>query len=462
MPFYMSDEEVKAAGSDLPEYDYEPIVYAKLQDLESLEIVTCSEEFLKKKRKFVTTLDVCGSLEQVCAMDSYADRHVCKELREMRKKKKIGYNSYLFSTTGKPCTWKTEGVAQSGDNIGEIIRRCHFAKLQEEVSEKSNNSGTPSAFHETAVYNVFVLAKKNLLKVVTLCSSSTHTFCADVPSWMPEKCAQQCIEGGWVEVDGTAPGMDVRMNVSWQGFVLDLAVLKNGRVETAIEIEKTHSNEVPKKRACEENSVNLIQLDAYEINMVIKYTECNVHDIDFDVVLKHHPTSRTSVHACDLCKKRCKEKAEAARERAAAEWERKRQEKEAAKAFELKQIDEFHKKRRFIAAEIGAVVVGVSGGVFVEEAPRTSFKESAVFKKQGFFWDAQESKLTRITIDLLLSPSVVDLIATNAVRVDMNSEQDQVTLCPRGFMSKDLFWKLHSICNEGGLKYRNCVWSGPW
>jgi hypothetical protein len=76
MPFYMSDEEVKAAGSDLPEYDYEPIVYAKLQDLESLEIVTCSEEFLKKKRKFVTTLDVCGSLEQVCAMDSYADIHV--------------------------------------------------------------------------------------------------------------------------------------------------------------------------------------------------------------------------------------------------------------------------------------------------------------------------------------------------------------------------------------------------
>lgn len=204
-------------------------------------------------------------------------------------------------------------------------RTPHFA-FWPGLGPGTHRSPDVSYAHEEAVENAARLIMKNKLKAVQICGHSTHssvTLAEDSP-WARGKA--KCVKA--FAVDGCGEGLTTVKDYYWKPdpnnseyFKLDYAVLKNGELYIAIEVQRDHANSKSKREAFERNNILHLQVEANELN-----EKCAEHDWESseDVVVVHHPITAQNTWTCAPCLVKHEEEVRLKKEKEAREVERKR------------------------------------------------------------------------------------------------------------------------------------------
>jgi len=264
--------------------------------------------------------------DKTLVMLDLSDIDLVKALRERqnklrkRKKDQDGDGIVLKDILGVRYTWTRDHTRKDGT----ISVTSHFKRVKDDCVV--DHTGTPNVSdkHELAIRFAAMLVLQGSLKVMTLCAYKKHPTPL-LPSWVPlyQRCA--CTETFEFEA-----GLTVDKNHHWHGFEIDLAVLCNGKLHTAIEIEKSHANSEKKRTAFKEHRIRNVQISADDI-----ITACTGRNwcgpSPTDVVVENHPITAANVWNCAVCVPlmRCERNRNAARERLQATIKKKRDEFEA-------------------------------------------------------------------------------------------------------------------------------------
>ena len=157
--------------------------------------------------------------------------------------------------------------------------------------------------HEEAVAYAARLAMENSLKAATMCTYNGHKQCAVEVPWLPADWHNKCTQT--VVVDGKGGSLEVVINHRWTPdtntlFILDAAIIENGVLHTAIEIEKSHANSEQKRIAFKSHGIVSVQIDANELNAICKHRKWE-ESYGTDVVVKNHPVSKLEPWQCKEC-----------------------------------------------------------------------------------------------------------------------------------------------------------------
>ena len=218
---------------------------------------------------------------------------------------------------------------------------AYFSGWPSECEDRSESTPAVSPDHEAAVSYAARLAMKNQLKAGTLCAHSTHKAVDVAEAWVPLDMKGQCISA--IAVDGVGDGLEVVIGYRWLPdrndsayFVLDTAVLRNGRLHIAVEIQRSHPNSTQKREAFEKHGVRGVQISSGELN-----GKCRSRNWDSesggDVFVANHPITSRDLWFCRPCETR--NRTEANRLRALAIQEAKKQERRDA--FEKDKLSTF-------------------------------------------------------------------------------------------------------------------------
>jgi hypothetical protein len=249
-----------------------------------------------------------------------SDSDVAKALRA--RQKKLG-DVTLTDIYSNRYTWKRDYHRADGTYYSS-----HFCKIGEHNQVDRTNSPNLSKKHKDAVDVAAVLVLQNRLKVVTRCCYPNHAALATtLPSWVPGPHRMSCVDTFDFHVNGK---LSVKDEFAWKGFLIDLAVLCDGELHTAIEIQKTHANSKKKRDAFNEHGVRNVQIDAEELTGKCRDIDLCTLNAD-DVVVDNHPIDAANTWICEVCvpKQRTERNRVAALERLRETKKRKRDEKEA-------------------------------------------------------------------------------------------------------------------------------------
>ena len=271
---------------------------------------------------------------------SAEEKDACVELRTLQNelRSKDPEAKILLDKYGRGHTWRNEGISTE---TGEICRRMHFALLKGEDPDLPKKISGESKGHIDAKWNAQRLIMANKFKVVVLCAHSTHNPIEPHHDEYPWALGRPGLLDAF-PVDGMGDGVTVEVEWPWtpvghegRPFVLDVAVLVNGRLSIAVEVQHSHANSVRKRRWFEEAEVQHVQICSREMAMLCADRDWDHNESQDDVVIRHHPLNARTHHRCGPCINKFRAEmvlalarlAKHQREEAerAKEWERKRE-----------------------------------------------------------------------------------------------------------------------------------------
>ena len=182
---------------------------------------------------------------------------------------------------------------------------AYFSRWPSECEDRSVSTPAVSPDHEEAVSYAARLAMKNQLKAVTICAHSAHKAVDIAEAWVPLNMKHQCISA--IAVDGVGDGLEVVIGYRWipddgdsAFFVLDVAVLRDGCLHTAVEVQRSHANSTKKREAFEKHGVRGVQISSGELN-----GKCRGRNWDSesggDVFVANHPITSRELWFCPPC-----------------------------------------------------------------------------------------------------------------------------------------------------------------
>ena len=307
-----------------------PCVYVTSHDARRSDAFS-KEEVRVRREKVATNL----TLVRVFAHEERA----CKKLRTLQHGEDESVFRDLYGTPYKYTDTYTKAD-------GTVIS-AYFSRWSGEGDGQNHASAAVSYKHEEAIAIAGRLALKNRLKVVTQCTYSGHAALPVTPAWVPAKHRRACVDA--VAVDGRGQGLVVKVGYRWYPkpgkkpyFVLDLAVLKDGALWIAVEVEHTHANTTKKAQAFLDYDITNVQIKAEELVRACLHREWST--ATSDVVVHHHPQTERLCWECPPCvvlherakielekQRRIEANRQAALKRLAATKKRKRDEYEAGK-----------------------------------------------------------------------------------------------------------------------------------
>ena len=325
-----------------------PSVYVATHDARRSDAF--SREQVKQRRQRVAT-DV--SLVQVYAHEELR----CKKLRTLQHEEEIPVFRDLFGTPYK----YTDAYTKAD---GTVVS-AYFSRWSGEGDGLGQATAAVSHKHEEAIAIAGRLAMSNHLKVVTQCTYSGHAAVHVAPPWVPA--AHRCACVAAVAVDGRGQGLVVKVGYRWYPkpgkkpyFVLDLAVLKDGALWVAVEVEHTHANTSNKAQAFVDHGITNVQIKAEEL--VRACLQRDWATATSDVVVHHHPQTERLCWECPPCvvlherakleletQRRIEANRLAALKRLAATKKRKRDEYEAGKLTSFAQLESGKYLKGYIA-----------------------------------------------------------------------------------------------------------------
>ena len=304
-------------------------MYAKVEHVIRAKALT-QAEIDRRRFRVTTNLDLI--------MFDAEETNACKKLRELqndRLKRAYKRNTCLRKAT---VLRDMDGNRHTWHKASTNGKRAHFAWSDEHKTEDNQRSPAESQAHMRGKEWAMRLIMQNLLKVATVCGSEYHVAAASlpgggsVPAWVSEREARRCVDA--FELNGSGDGVTVEREWRWKtpdgkDFVLDVAILHDGKLHAAVEIEYKHANSPEKRAAFKKHGILNAQIDSREV-----YSKCRnrVWETATRHVLVHHnPSSTTLAWQCDACVRR-EEAAKREQERKEAEFQerkRKREEEEA-------------------------------------------------------------------------------------------------------------------------------------
>jgi len=234
------------------------------------------------------------------------EKDACIELRDLQNKlrSKDPEAKIMLDKYGRGHTWRNEGVSTE---TGQVCRRMHFALLKGEDPDLPKKIPGESKGHIDAKWNAQRLIMANKFKVVVLCAHSTHS-----PLGLQfDDCPWALGRPGLLDafpVDGVGDGVTVEVEWPWtpvghegRPFVLDVAVLVNGRLSIAIEVQHSHANSTKKRIWFEEAGVKHVQICSREMASLCADRDWDHNEAQDDVVIRHHPLNARIHHRCGSC-----------------------------------------------------------------------------------------------------------------------------------------------------------------
>ena len=190
---------------------------------------------------------------------------------------------------------------------------AYFSHWPSEKSGRAPARGL-SKEHEDAVANAGKLVLRNQLRVFKTCTHSSHKplESAGFPDWLPSDHAECCVEALTLGIlhdppppPEEEPSWTTAISHRWvtptdKVFEIDLAILRNGKLHTAIEIQYTHANSAEKRAAFAEYRIVDIQIEAKELNRACKSRDWE-HDDDPVLVMNHPLTAADGLWRCGPC-----------------------------------------------------------------------------------------------------------------------------------------------------------------
>ena len=228
-----------------------------------------------------------------------ADEHVaCLKLRTLQHAQLKGDpNAVVFQNIFGDRFKYTGAYVRGGTRISAF-----FSHWPSEADDTNESTPALSFDHEEAVAYAVKLATDNNLFVATVCDYKEHRPVPVSVGWVPT--GWNCVKT--IEVNGTGIGLSTTPGFRWcpdpadptSYFVLDAAVLENGKLKIAIEIERSHANSQKKRTAFLKHSIDNVQIRASELNAL-----CRTRPLDADtpVVVKNHPITAREIWICAPC-----------------------------------------------------------------------------------------------------------------------------------------------------------------
>ena len=270
-------------------------------------------------------------------------------------------SSVLVDFSGRKHT-RVKEYSRKGNSV-----EAHYR----EWGTKKGDKSTPpvSLAHEEAVECAAQLAMDNKLVVLTVCTHEGHEtgwFNHSVPAEMLRGCVDRR------RIRGSGAGIRTVISYRWvpnlqdpnEFFVLDAAVLLNGNLHTAIEVQKSHANSAAKRLAFAQHQIRTVQIEASEIN-----EKCSGRNWETDgfVHVHNHPVDALEAWICPSCEPKVAEE----KERRAALAE--------AEALEQAKRDAYEKDKLVSFDDIpGNLEAGKFLKGFVRVEPRPSVDVASV------------------------------------------------------------------------------------
>ena len=304
-------------------------MYAKVEHVIRAKALT-QAEIDRRRFRVTTNLDLI--------MFDAEETNACKKLRKLqndRLKRAYKRNTCLRKAT---VLRDMDGNRHTWHKASTNGKRAHFAWSDEHKTEDNQRSPAESQAHMRGKEWAMRLIMQNLLKVATVCGSEYHVAAASlpgggsVPAWVSEREVRKCVDA--FELNGSGDGVTVEREWRWtmpdgKYLVLDVAILHDGKLHAAVEIEYKHANSPEKRAAFKKHGVLNAQIDSREV-----YSKCRTRNwatATRHVLVHHNPSSTTLAWQCDACVRR-EEAAKQEQERKEAEFQqrkRKREEEEA-------------------------------------------------------------------------------------------------------------------------------------
>ena len=291
---------MRGAPDDDDDDDALKKMYAKVKHVIRAKALTQTE--IDRRRFQVTT-----NLDLI--MFDAQEKNACKKLRKLqndRLKRAYKRNTCLREATvlrdmdGNRYTWHKASVDD---------KRAHFAWIDEHKTEDSQRTPAESQAHMRGKEWAMRLIMNNMLKVVTVCGSKYHVAGSslpgggDVPAWVSEREAHVCVDA--FELNGSGDGVTVETEWRWampdgkDPLVIDVAILHDGKLHAAVEIEYKHANSPEKRAAFKKHGILNAQIDSREL-----YTKCRTRNWETatrHVLVHHNPSSTRLSWQCDAC-----------------------------------------------------------------------------------------------------------------------------------------------------------------
>ena len=238
-------------------------VYVSVEDALKNDAFPDFLEVQKRSQKVTTN----RSLVTVYAHET----EICQKLAEVQRD---GNNHTVFRNILGDRFCFTRPHIRKDIEINGYFRRC--------PSEAENHvSPAVSDAHEKAVLYAEALVSRDQLRVVKLCGHSSHKQVNLAEQWVPERWMHACVEAIQVNCGDTRT---TKISYRWktpddQIFVIDLvraalpcvclgdwrscaqAVLEDGELHTAIEIQKSHANSISKRNAFAKHDIVDVQIE---------------------------------------------------------------------------------------------------------------------------------------------------------------------------------------------------------
>jgi hypothetical protein len=260
-------------------------VYVKVCDLR--EVGAMPESEIGERRVCITTDQ---QIIKLCASETT----VCQLLLALQKTRGVcNTRVVFFDMYGNRYNW-----IRPGDRV------AHFA-LWPGFGDSAKSSPAVSYMHEDAIEYASRLIMANKLKTRTLCSHGSHVPVLPQHKWALNDI--RCFET--LAVDGLGEGLTTALSYYWHPdkqnhpklyFNIDYAVLKDGKLHIAVEIQRTHENSTSKYESFLKYGIKNVQLEANEIVKV-----CASRDWDDpnapEVVVYNHPVSVRNAIRCEPC-----------------------------------------------------------------------------------------------------------------------------------------------------------------
>ena len=234
------------------------------------------------------------------------EKDACMELRTLQNelRKKEPEAKIMLDKYGRGHTWRNEGISTE---TGKVCKRMHFALLKGEDPDLPKKISGESKGHIDAKWNAQRLIMANKFKVVVLCAHSTHSPL----NLQFDDCPWALGRPGLLDafpVNGMGDGVTVEVEWPWtpvghqgQPFKLDVAVLVNGRLSIAVEVQHSHANSIRKRERFEEAGVKHVQICSREMARLCADRNWDHNEDQDDVVIRHHPLNARTHHRCGPC-----------------------------------------------------------------------------------------------------------------------------------------------------------------
>jgi|SaaInlV_125m_DNA_1040241.scaffolds.fasta_scaffold06696_2 hypothetical protein len=234
------------------------------------------------------------------------EKDACIEIRDLQNKlrSKDPEVKIMLDKYGRGYTWRNEGISTE---TGQICRRMHFALLKGEDPDLPKKMSGESKCHIDAKWNAQLLIMANKFKVVVLCAHSTHSPL----NLQFDDCPWALGRPGLLDafpVDGMGDGVTVEVEWPWtplghegRPFVLDVALLVNGRLSIAIEVQHSHANSAKKRIWFEKAGVKHAHICSREMARLCADRDWDHNEAQDDVVIRHHPLNARIHHRCGPC-----------------------------------------------------------------------------------------------------------------------------------------------------------------